>query len=635
MKLVPNNWLYNAGLVGFLRILQAKDVGVTARLGDGGFELQAEDLEGFTDAYCKHVLQVALERLIPTLSRREDQKDLELLNSFGVNYHNMREKHLDQLRGELQEYDSIAQAEQLVKNTIEMIAVEINIAINKNFDEQKLLRSKSTDKAEKRSLKKQRNEWLKGYEKARKIVRDKVLKIKSGNNRQEIVTYINDQKYILAHLQQFYFNKDTVANPSLIKGQRRSDQFVKRFVIPAHNILKNNTKGHEEPVCKFCSYSHVTKYDPPAFDEGIFSIIGVSVNYFKNFFYNLVPDFFICDLCELILLCAWRGFNHIPWCLQSGDRDTEYLFVNLPSLPLLLEQNNRVQATYNQAQMPLQDTIYEDVMVDLFSEQRRKGRWMLQNILFVEIRAPKPSKRSDRPTFKYFHIGKDVADLFTKPEATKSFQRIRGRLSAPGDRKGTYSLQLKRETVKRFLSGDQVYDLTYQVCRQSLDNRVVRPESVAEMVFLHSLRDQIQRKYAAKFGINPEVVRGRAMEPRQVYGILRRFYKVGASLAQPMDLEKRQRLAYRLMSVVRSGKYAEFYDMLMRLYINAEPPRLIPDDLLSLLNPNDTIEFEAKAYALLSGFLGESQSASATDGAGALLAEEGQESMAEEGEDNG
>jgi CRISPR-associated protein Cst1 len=604
MKLVPNNWLYNAGIVGLLRILRAKGMGVEARLSDEGFDLRAEDLEGLADVYCKHVLQASIGRFVTPL----DQKDRELLSQFDVNYTDLRANRLERLRESLHSKTGTGQAEQDVKAAVNTLADEVVHDTEVGLERQRvqLSQSEPKNKAEQKELEKKKKGLERNCEQEKKVV----AKIRDATKSLE------KQKYIVDTLKRFYFNKDVVGNYSLARGHSRVSQFEQKYVVPAQKSLKESD-FQGKINCKFCGRPSVDlsneRFQDVVFNEGMFSISGVSLA-FENFFYNLIPDLFICDMCELVLLCAWAGFNQIPWRLRSGNEDTEYLFVNLPSLPLLFEQNNKVRAAYEQTQMPLRDTFYEDVMTDLFSkERRRRGQWVLQNILFVEIRTV-PSKQRDKPTFKYFHVGKDIAELFTKPEATNSLRRIKGHLIATG----RVSLQLKREVVKRFLAGDQIYDLVYQACRQSLDTQGVRLKSVLNIVFLHSLRRQIWAKYRIEAGVNPHqlISEGGIMQPRQVYGILREFYKTGQSLAQAVTqditspeekLKKCQRMAYRLMSIVRSGKYAEFYDMLMKLYVDSQRP--IPHDLLSLLNPNDAIEFESKAYALLSGFLGESQPA--------------------------
>lgn len=634
MRLVPNNWLYNAGLVGLIRVLQAKGVDVIDRLSDDGFELRAEDFDGFADAYCKCVLQAdsSVGRFIPWL--KEEQR--KFLNSFGANYAEMHNEYLERLRQELSVIDTVEQAEHSVRVAVNTFAVEVMRHVEQGLEAQRQQLAQSTpqNKSEQKELDRRSKSVERDGTRAKKIVEE--IRNTTG--------YLETQKYIVNVLRRFYFNKGVIAQYNIATDKTRVRQFEEMYVVPAANSLGLSNIQDAVP-CRFCFRPSVNLgkrwKEDSVFNEGMFSISGISVKHFTNFFYNLIPDLFICDICELILLCAWTGFNQIPWQLRSGNKDTEYLFVNLPSLPLLFEQNNRVNATYQRNLLSVRDTIYEDVMTDLFSERRQRGQWVLQNVLFIEIRT---ADRKPGTGFKYFQIGKDVAELFTKAEAAKSFRRIKGRLAAPGDKKRVYSLQLKREVVKRFLSGDQVYDLAYQVCHQSLDNRLLRARNAIEIVFLHSLRRQIWRGHSDKQGYNPKqkATEGRTMKPGQVYRILQGFSEAGARLANAATqdlkspdekLKKCQRMAYRLMSIVRSGKYAEFYDMLMKLYVDSGRP--IPTNLLGLLNPNDDIEFEAKAYALLSGFLGESQPTNAPEGTDAEPPQGLQENPLEEEQVNG
>lgn len=95
------------------------------------------------------------------------------------------------------------------------------------------------------------------------------------------------------------------------------------------------------------------------------------------------------------------------------------------------------------------------------------------------------------------------------------------------------------------------------------------------------------------------------MESRQIFGVLKGFREAGEDLGQGMDYEKRKRLSYRLLSLIRTGKIPDFYESLLKLYISRNKP--IPDALVSLLNAVDAVEPQAKAYAFMSGFLGQEQ----------------------------
>ena len=63
------------------------------------------------------------------------------------------------------------------------------------------------------------------------------------------------------------------------------------------------------------------------------------------------------------------------------------IFVNLPSLELLKEENNTIRNLYKLSSQDTEGTIYEDIIGDIFAkEKEKKSGWVIHNILFIEIR---------------------------------------------------------------------------------------------------------------------------------------------------------------------------------------------------------------------------------------------------------
>jgi hypothetical protein len=91
------------------------------------------------------------------------------------------------------------------------------------------------------------------------------------------------------------------------------------------------------------------------------------------------------------------------------------------------------------------------------------------------------------------------------------------------------------------------------------------------------------------------------MESRIVHGIINSYARIGKQLGEGIDFERRRRLSYRLLSNIRSGCVEDFYDGIMKLYVDMGLS--IPDNMIGLLNREDEIQFEDKAYAFMSGFL--------------------------------
>lgn len=95
---------------------------------------------------------------------------------------------------------------------------------------------------------------------------------------------------------------------------------------------------------------------------------------------------------------------------------------------------------------------------------------------------------------------------------------------------------------------------------------------------------------------------GYSMESKKVRKTIYGYAMCGRELAKGVDIERRKRLSYRLLSNIRFGCVEDFYDGIMKLYI--DKGFSIPQILIGLLNRQDEIQFEDKAYAFMSGFLG-------------------------------
>ena len=117
-------------------------------------------------------------------------------------------------------------------------------------------------------------------------------------------------------------------------------------------------------------------------------------------------------------------------------------------------------------------------------------------------------------------------------------------------------------------------------------------EKVFNLALLSAIRSNIWQRIKEA---------GHLIESKEVYSIIEQFQYEGKKFQFNTKLEERQQKSYRLLSLIRTGKMMDFYDILMKLYMSENRP--IPDILITLLNKEDSIDFSAKAYAFLSGFL--------------------------------
>jgi len=572
MKIFLSDWLTNAGILGFLRLQKLR--GFEYDLSKGYIEVEAKQLDGFEEAFFSE----ALSRQKGQIFRFES---LDRWSKKTSDDKVLREK----IQSEIE----------LIEKSVRPDYGSFNHTIKSFTRLLKDLEGTSKNwKLETKVLRDFQNELklkLKGLKKTSKNTR--------GKNKEK-----GAKDYVYSFMQKFYSNKEVVGQGAFT-GASRKTAFKKAFVDAAMSLL-NSGKVLEGLTCRFCKQQKVKisgftgkQAFKDLFGEGMFAPIAVSIGA-RNFFYNMQTDMAMCDVCELLLLCSWAGFTEIPLKFQDKINNTQFIFVNVPSLELLVAENKKIEDLYQSWELEVEGTIYDEVLYDLFvKEKERKSEWALQNILFVEIR-PVPNKAEGKPNFRYFHIGKDIAQIFIDQTAIKAAKQIRGRIYTRRNKENprdSVFVYARRDAVRRMLSRDSLYPLCYAAIRDQIENpNYNNIQNAFNLSALSGIRTNIWKKN--KQGGTP-------MESKQIFGILKGFSGAGEDLGQGMDYEKRKRLSYRLLSLIRTGKIPDFYESLLKLYISRNKP--IPDALVSLLNAVDAVEPQAKAYAFMSGFLGQEQ----------------------------
>lgn len=558
----------NAGIVGYLRLLRLAG----KRLPDLSkeyIEITPSDLEDYTDWYFTHVLMRKADGIFRPSSEvfanlrqaLDDRQFAEVRSKFAK----LEKSGRGKIKQDYNDFDATLQstiraAEEFGKKATDL--AEAELAKYPALSQKDIAR-----------VKKQLDEAV--YTNIKQL-RDKNL------------------NFVYIYLNSFYRNKNIIANPAS-KARRKS--FDTEYVKPAIKLVGSTPLSESGFLCRFCKQNRVMpdKFDDvnSIFAEGMFSTTALTIK-FKNFFYNMQPDLFVCDVCELLLISAWAGFTEIPYRFRDSIYNTNNIFVNLPSLELLWKENERIQNLYEREDENLQDTIYQDVIQDVFlSKHEMKARWTLSNILFVEIRTT-PRKDSGRPDFRYFHIGEDIASLFTEKDgyATSALNNIYGKVKIGNG----LVANLRRNVVARILEHDSLFPLCYSLVLEHLnrnDNYSLR--NVFNISLISSIRASIAAGIERNGGGRP------LLESKQVYGILKSIQNEGSNFDK-IDYEVRKRKSYSMLSMVRNGRIEDFCDTLMKIYMSQNKP--VPDSIIGFLNKEDEIGFQARAYAFMSGFLG-------------------------------
>ncbi len=547
ITLYPSNWLYNAGVIGLLRVLEFGKKSII--LDNNNLALKSDYFKNFEIYYFEYALKVFLR---DEFSFQETKKIFKEEKISISNIENDFRKDIDNLKA---------------NDDFEAFLNDIGNIFN-NYKNQ--LNTLGCEKG----LKKQKIE--------------KGLKEDFDNTFSKIKGLLS--KSYFPFLAKFYFNKDSIGNPSCKRG---IENFREKYIDKVLEIIYKPPNGIYS--CFFCSKTFPETY-LSEFTEENFSPLGVSAKKFVNLFYHYngkVYNIKKCPVCELILLCAFAGFNKKPWQVTDIEK-TDYIFINLPNIIDCFHVNNRFATELKNYQLGIiSDNIYHKGMEVVLSTLKGKSRWILENILFVEIN-PTYGKQQRKPKFTYFNIDRAFAEIFTSEVRRDIDNFLRG--LAFYYNLGTTpetSFYLSTEVVKRILNKKPLKQITFKYFSDYLN---MDREDIFPVWALTAIEYLFNQK-------RKQIKGGDKMDIKTIYGILKGIRDAGSEsfTIEEIDKEKRYHIAHRFLSLIRGGRKDEFYNELLRLYVVYK--KQIPEKVFSLLSEDDFLTFQEKALAFLTGFV--------------------------------
>jgi len=326
------DWLYNAGIVGLLKILSRHEDDILSeiKIYDTHIEFDRSVLDGLTDSF----FEVAFE-----------------------------------MHGK---FDSIkfwlCEVKEDVNNILKNKRIKF---LGKKYrisdPNQKKLYKKIADEISKRwkgvaytSLHKVKKSEVKNAEDLKKLI-EKLINIQESN-RDFFV-----QKEVQTFLRGFS------SGGSFLSLNVTSDQkgvFKNDFETP---ILKNKNEKEKKYNCIFCNSRQAKKNT--IFSTALAFYRGLNKDA-KNFVWGFNPNLPLCEICELIYFCHWAGYT------KSIKRDS-YLFVNDDNNVRSLWRSNQLLSTI--LQKDKKDNILINYFYELLVEQEKiKSKYTLQNIAIIE-----------------------------------------------------------------------------------------------------------------------------------------------------------------------------------------------------------------------------------------------------------
>jgi CRISPR-associated protein Cst1 len=426
-RIYLGDWLYNAGIVGFLRInnhlwyvkdekLISKDENLL-KIGDNYIEIDREIFDGFTDKFFNHAFSL----------------------------YSKYNKVLKQL------YSLI---DNLNDNTFKKISQDFS-KILKSYP---ILERKVKERIE--------NLKVKNSQELSNVI-ENALKIMQEDKADFVEDFIENE---VRNFLNTHYGQKSFLNRS-VKGSKKQ-KFYEDFEKP----LKLDNKKLSKHVCVICG-ERLAKKDLN-FDTGLSTIFGLNKDAI-NFLWDFDTRIPTCEICEIIYLCTFAGLTEL---------NGKYYFVNQDNTieSLLIEANmfeRELKRDYNEK---LDNLLFTKFITDLLVRSKKlQSKYVIQNINFIEIKIKK-SATSERKSVKVFNFNIDRSTAqFIKENHENLKSLSKSYFIFPDDKTKVYILV---EFLNSILKKDLNYGFLYKIFRSKIkDKAYISNNNLLKLIYMYLL----------------------------------------------------------------------------------------------------------------------------------------------------
>lgn len=434
-RIYLNEWFFNAGIVGFLRILEHNNDNFV-QINENYIEFDTADLKNFHKYYFKYFF---------------DTYNIGKITSERINKSFAKIIHL--IEAENEEKNEIKKIQENIKLEKKYVKSTIKTQMDKikKFDEQAytniLEQYNKIDKMQEKEEIQQIEESI-----SKELLRDSVNKKITLNLFKSILSsnyfgqnsFLNVTKNTLSYEEQEdLMYKDYISNiieTDFLMGvetekyeisklkeslqEKQESQLLSKDVISIYqNINKQLEKGKnleeiqkyiKEKVFSNCCLCESEKTMTSNYSEGNFVPLAISSDNMRNFFWNQKVEFPICDVCKLILFCTPAGITTVTKTIKENtmsgitykEKDV-YSFVNYDTdVETLIKTNNSFGISSRKDKNTINP--YSELILNIVEQDKKISEWQLQNIFVIEFE----TEYGAYSRMEYFNIKRYVARFF-------------------------------------------------------------------------------------------------------------------------------------------------------------------------------------------------------------------------------
>lgn len=601
-----NDWFYNSGIVGFLRILDYNNDNF-AEIKENYITFETNKLKNFHKYYFKYFfdkynvglrtkekIEKSFEKIVnflndETLDNKEIKKIQENLKTEKKYVKDIIKKQLDKIK----KYDDVTYTNILNEyNKIDKIKTKEDV------DEINHIKEIITKEIQKDSINKRltlnlfKSILSKNY--FGQISFLNVVKNALTFEEQEKIMYKDYISNIIEidFIDEILHDKYKIEELKILIKDKLDNQEISKEVIQIYTNIQKRFIDKEKSldeikdyiqknVFAHCYMCENDKSLTSNYSEGNFIPLAVSSDNMKNFFWNQNAEFPICDVCKLILFCIPAGISSVKKTTKENVngqvvyREKEVNgFVNYDtSVDDLLKMNNYLSQTSNVDKSIYNP--YEELILNIVEQQRNLQEWQLENIFIVEFE----TEYLAFSRIEYFNIKRYIAKFFVEYSQNtlnimKDYRykiQIMDYILKNKDLKYIINSRLREELSKETQNGFNSFIAT----RIRLILNLLKKEDM-EM-------DERVKKNNVKLSV---------------------LYNLGVSIHEELKAKKEDNkldgYTYKMLNSIKSGNKKEFMDVIIRIHMSMGKD--ISPIFLEVMQDTD-LDFESIGHSFISGLI--------------------------------
>lgn len=595
VKIYLSEWFYNAGIIGFLRILE-KNKDNFVEVEKNYIEFDTDNLRNFDRYYFYYFF----DRY--NVAKKVVERTKDAFDYLCENVENYEDK--------------------LVKDEIKISRKNIKNIVIKQIDKIKKIDDLVFDKMKDACDRLDKEDTKDGVEQIRNILLENIQKedinkrltlnlFKSilGNTYYGQPSFLNVSKTGLAYEEQqkvmyvdyvsnivetgfIYdiihgkYNMDELEHvlEEKLKSERITKEFkkvyekIRKFYIRKDRTIEEIEQYLRENVMKHCCMCENDFGITSNYSESNFSPLMVSSNNARNFFWNQNVQIPICDVCKLILFCIPAGVTDIRKIVKDRGKYIENSVLNFVNYDTgvddLLEINNKFQQ--NSINQNKNESLYAKMILDIVGMNRKISKLQLANMFIVEF----DSKYGDYSRIENLNIKSYVSEFLIKYAKTSLFEIT--------DYK--YKLQL----VDYMLKNKDIKNLINEMAKEEINNKS-NGQNLFYVVVTRAILNLLRKE---------ENGMAKTEKINKSDNNLRALYDLGVDINRRLKKSNQENkingYAYKMLNNIRAGNMNGFMDVLFRM--NNALKIGVPVIFIDAMNDSD-LDFASMGYSFLSGLI--------------------------------